>query len=54
MIIMTIVEEAPYGGATGESQGVVAILTMINEDILKDVALVGAREGSGRVVYIHT
>ena len=51
---MTIVEEAPYGGATGESQGVVAILTMINEDILKDVALVGAREGSGRVVYIHT
>jgi len=28
--------EAPYGGKTGESQGIVAILEMIHEDILKD------------------
>jgi hypothetical protein len=30
--------EAPYGGKTGESQGIVAILEMIHEDILKDQA----------------
>jgi hypothetical protein len=28
--------EAPYGGKTGESQGIVAILEMIHEDIQKD------------------
>jgi len=28
--------EAPYGGKTGESAGIVAILEMIHEDILKD------------------
>jgi len=28
--------EAPYGGKTGESQGIVAILEMIHEDINKD------------------
>merc|ERR1719503_304550 len=28
--------EAPYGGKTGESQGIVAILEMIHEDIMKD------------------
>merc|ERR1719265_3091758 len=28
--------EAPYGGKTGESQGIVAILEMIHEDILKN------------------
>jgi len=28
--------EAPYGGKTGESQGIVAILEMIHEDIIKD------------------
>merc|ERR1719446_774196 len=28
--------EAPYGGKTGESNGIVAILEMIHEDILKD------------------
>jgi len=28
--------EAPYGGKTGESQGIVSILEMIHEDILKD------------------
>jgi len=30
--------EAPYGGKTGESQGIVAILEMIHEDINKDKA----------------
>jgi len=30
--------EAPYGGKTGESQGIVAILEMIHEDIIKDQA----------------
>merc|ERR1719446_390212 len=28
--------EAPYGGKTGESQGIVAILEMIHEDIMND------------------
>merc|ERR1719235_1018036 len=28
--------DAPYGGATGESQGIIAILGMIEEDINKD------------------
>jgi len=28
--------EAPYGGKTGESQGIVAILEMIHEDLIKD------------------
>jgi hypothetical protein len=28
--------EAPYGGKTGESQGIVAVLEMIHEDIIKD------------------
>jgi len=28
--------EAPYGGKTGESQGIVAILEMIHDDIIKD------------------
>jgi len=28
--------EAPYGGKTGESQGIVAILEMIHDDIVKD------------------
>jgi len=28
--------EAPYGGKTGESNGIVAILEMIHEDIIKD------------------
>jgi chromosome segregation ATPase len=28
--------DAPYGGATGESQGIISILGMIEEDILKD------------------
>jgi len=28
--------EAPYGGKTGESQGIVALMTMVHEDILSD------------------
>merc|ERR1719265_668237 len=30
--------DAPYGGKTGESQGIIAILGMIHEDIEKDQA----------------
>jgi len=30
--------EAPYGGKTGESQGIVAILQMVSDDIKKDAA----------------
>mmetsp|Transcript_51368 Transcript_51368/g.112046 ORF Transcript_51368/g.112046 Transcript_51368/m.112046 type:complete len:732 (+) Transcript_51368:88-2283(+) len=30
--------EAPYGGKTGESQGIVAILQMVGDDIKKDAA----------------
>mmetsp|Transcript_51366 Transcript_51366/g.112038 ORF Transcript_51366/g.112038 Transcript_51366/m.112038 type:complete len:708 (+) Transcript_51366:88-2211(+) len=46
--------EAPYGGATGESQGVVAILTMINEDILKDIAKADKEEGEAADLYAST
>jgi len=46
--------EAPYGGATGESQGVVAILTMINEDILKDIAKADKEEGESADLYAST
>merc|ERR1719473_1384745 len=30
--------EAPYGGATGESTGIIATLMLIHEDITKDIA----------------
>merc|ERR1719217_1011794 len=36
--------DAPYGGKTGESQGIIAILGMIHEDIEKDQAKAKAEE----------
>jgi len=46
--------EAPYGGATGESTGVIAILTMINEDILKDIAKADQEELGSLTLYTKT
>merc|ERR1719161_2479098 len=43
--------EAPYGGATGESQGIVAILGMIHEDIKKDAAKAKAEEEEAQSDY---
>merc|ERR1719281_50596 len=36
--------DAPYGGKTGESSGIVAILGMIKEDIEKDAAKAASEE----------
>merc|ERR1719265_446013 len=36
--------EEPYGGKTGESNGIVAILEMISEDLLKDKAKAKSEE----------
>merc|ERR1719235_521599 len=43
--------EAPYGGATGESQGIVAILGMIHADIEKDSAKAKAEEEEAQKDY---
>jgi len=46
--------EAPYGGATGESQGIIAILTMVNDDILKDIAKADQEETDAADLYGKT
>merc|ERR1719235_1968969 len=43
--------EAPYGGATGESQGIVAILGMIHADIEKDSDKAKAEEKEAQKDY---
>merc|ERR1719473_430321 len=43
--------EAPYGGATGESQGIVSILGMIADDIEKDAAKAKAEEEESQKDY---
>jgi len=43
--------EAPYGGKTGESQGIVAILEMIHEDILKDQTKAKADEDKAQETF---
>merc|ERR1719265_1292594 len=43
--------EAPYGGKTGESAGIVAILEMIHEDILKDKAKAKDEEDAAKAAY---
>jgi len=43
--------EAPYGGKTGESQGIVAILEMIHEDILKDKTKSKADEDKAEATF---
>jgi hypothetical protein len=40
--------EADYGGKTGESQGIVAILEMVHADILKDIATAKAEEDASQ------
>jgi hypothetical protein len=43
--------EAPYGGKTGESQGIVAILEMIHEDIIKDQTKAKADEDKAQATF---
>jgi predicted nucleic acid-binding Zn-ribbon protein len=43
--------EAPYGGKTGESAGIVAILEMIHEDILKDKQKAKDEEDAAKAAY---
>ena len=43
--------EAPYGGKTGESQGIVAILEMIHEDIMKDKTKAKADEDKAEETF---
>jgi len=43
--------EAPYGGKTGMSTGIVAILEMIHEDILKDQTKAKANEDKAQATF---
>jgi hypothetical protein len=43
--------EAPYGGKTGESIGIVAIMEMVHEDIMKDRADAKADEDKSQAEY---
>jgi len=43
--------EAPYGGAMGEQDGIISILTMIKEDILKDQAKAHSEEVAAQQAY---
>ena len=43
--------EAPYGGKTGESTGIIATLTLIKEDIEKDIAKATAEEDNAIAEY---
>jgi chromosome segregation ATPase len=43
--------EEPYGGKTGESNGIVAILEMISEDLLKDKAKAKAEEDKAQATF---
>jgi len=46
--------EAPYGGKTGESQGIVAILGMVEDDIAKDIAKADSEEKESLDMYTET
>jgi len=46
--------EEPYGGKTGESTGIVAILGMIHEDINKDIAKADAEEKEANALFTKT
>jgi len=43
--------DGPYGGKTGESQGIVAILEMVHEDILKDQRKAKADEDESQEAF---
>merc|ERR1719321_285121 len=43
--------DEPYGGKTGESNGIVAILEMISEDLLKDKAKAKAEEDKAQSTF---
>lgn len=43
--------EAPYGGKTDEKEGIVAILDMIKEDIVADIAKAKAEEDAAQEAY---
>jgi hypothetical protein len=43
--------EAPYGGKTGEAMGIVAIMEMVHEDIVKDRADAKADEDKSQAEY---
>eukprot|EP00928_Gymnodinium_smaydae_P090888 TRINITY_DN745_c0_g1_i1.p1 TRINITY_DN745_c0_g1~~TRINITY_DN745_c0_g1_i1.p1 ORF type:complete len:727 (-),score=245.43 TRINITY_DN745_c0_g1_i1:73-2253(-) len=43
--------EAPYGGKTQESTGIIAVLTMIDEDIQKDIATAQAAEDKAQADF---
>jgi len=43
--------EAPYGGKTDEKEGIVAILDMIKEDIVSDIANAKAEEDAAQAAY---
>jgi len=46
--------EAPYGGKTEESTGIIAILEMIHSDILKDVSKAVKEEAAALALYTTT
>lgn len=46
--------EAPYGGKTGETTGIVAVLKMISEDITKDIAHADGNEQASLDLYTKT
>jgi len=46
--------EEPYGGRTDESTGVIAILSMIHEDVLKDISNADAQESAAVTLYGET
>jgi len=43
--------EAPYGGKTDEKDGIVAILDMVKEDIVADIAKAKAEEDAAQAAY---
>lgn len=46
--------EGPYGGRTQEATGIVAVLVMIKEDIMKDMETAQAEEGKAMALYTET
>merc|ERR1719188_2227955 len=43
--------DSPYGGRTSDSTGILAILSMIKEDILRDIANADAAEQKAKEAY---
>lgn len=46
--------DAPYGGKTDEQSGIIAIMGMIHEDILKDISKADAEEAAAVALYGKT